>query len=172
MKKSAIIFSFFTALAIVAVGCNKQDLPPGFPELNPTTLTFVCDGSPLADADIMLVPTGAPSQWVVGGKTDADGKLVVRTHGEYLGAPEGEMAVTVRKERREDGEFAKNNPRPEGGDVGAKMAWDRKATAERSVFLVCGSEYLDPSTTPLKITIKKGKNSEKFDLPKVDEQIQ
>ena len=172
MKKFAIIFSLLATVTLLTVGCDSQKLPPGMPDLYPTTLTFTCDGQPLDDAVITLVPQDGPAkgQWVIGGRTDASGVLNVKTHGQYDGAPEGKMVVCVDKQRIVPGPISQTE-RPTD-DIGAMQDYDRKVREEQEIYLVAGQELKDPATSTLEITITPGKNRKEFEVPKVDERIQ
>ena len=169
MKKFAMIFSLCSLVSLVFVsGCGGQKLPDGMPNLYPTTITLTVDGKPFTGGLITLVPVSGTLQWQVAAPTDERGKAVIRTHGEYIGAPEGEMKVCVSAIRNEEGPTAAT-PRP--NDYGEGIAWDAAVLKERETFLVAGKEYGDAATTPLTMTIKKGKNEATFDVPEDGTQI-
>ena len=89
-KKLLILLSLVTFF-----GCAKQSVPDGLPKLVPVTLTFTQEGAPLTGAVVSLIDPNI--QFLVGGTTDADGTVVLYTHGLYKGAPLGKFKVRVVK---------------------------------------------------------------------------
>ncbi|MDR1959235.1 MAG: carboxypeptidase-like regulatory domain-containing protein [Planctomycetaceae bacterium] len=77
-------------------GCG-QKLPPGIPKLYPATLTVVQDGKPLADAAVVMLDVDSSQTWAIGGTTDKNGILKLKTMGQYNGAPLGKYQVSVSK---------------------------------------------------------------------------
>lgn len=89
------------AFLLTSVGCSKKKKPDGLPELYPLTIKLTYDdGTPAQDVDIRLSNTdkSLTQRWATGGKTDAQGNAVIRTYGEYSGAPTGNYKVVVNKE--------------------------------------------------------------------------
>ena len=82
----------------VCGGCSNEYRPGDLPPLFPVTLTILRDGQPLDHAMVTLY-TENPSivKWTIGGETDADGKAVIVTHGQFHGAPAGAFKVCVLK---------------------------------------------------------------------------
>ena len=170
MKKTAIIFSLFAVVALaLTAGCGGQKLPDGMPKLNPTTITLTVDGKPFAGAIISLFPATGTFQWSVSAVTDASGKAVMKTQGNYDGAPEGELKVCVQAVRNIEGETSATEMPTD--DYNKMVEWQKAVEDERQTFLVAGAQYGTAETTPLSITIKKGKNSATFDIPEDGTQI-
>ncbi len=84
--------------AFVFNGCSKENRPDDLPKLYPVTLTFTLDGRPLDNALVNLVTEDKTiSKWTVGSVTDAEGKAIIVTHGQFRGAPAGKFKVCVKK---------------------------------------------------------------------------
>ncbi|MGL4943878.1 MAG: hypothetical protein ACRC46_11895 [Thermoguttaceae bacterium] len=100
MKKQNVVSLVCVALVCVTVfGCGGATRPDGLPKLVPCTLTIQYeDGSPVADAMVALAPENIEmGKFSMSGKTNASGQVVIRTHGDFSGAPEGKYRVTVSK---------------------------------------------------------------------------
>jgi len=83
---------------LVCNGCFKDNRPKGLPRLYPVTLTITMDGQPLGEAIVMLhAENEADAKWTVASQTDADGKAIIATHGQFRGAPAGKFKVCVSK---------------------------------------------------------------------------
>lgn len=169
MKIFAIILSLFATVVVFIVGCGGQKLPDGMPKLNPTTVTLTVDGKPFAGGIISLFPATGTFQWSVSGVTDESGQAIIKTHGNYNGAPEGEMRVCVQAVRNIEGETSATEMPTD--DYDKMVAWQKAVQDERQTFLVAGAEYGAAETTPLTMTISKGKNSQTFDIPEDGTQI-
>lgn len=162
MKNFSAAASVFLLLCTAAIcGCQKEDKPAGMPKLYPVAITVTVDGKPCEEVMVTLVPTGT-FQWPIAGKTGPDGSVRLLTQGRFDGAPEGEAAVCLEKVSYEDGETSKTQQPLD--PVGASQ-WMQKVQDERVTTAVIGTEYKDAATSPLKINVQKGKNSEKFDVP-------
>lgn len=149
MKHFPLLFVFCT-LSIVIAGCGPA-LPDGMPKLYPTTLTFTQEGKPLAEASVVLIPQ-FDCPWMVGGLTDANGQVPLKTHGKYDGAPAGKFKICVTKTVSE-GEL------PSMDSSQARVAM----TFYEAVEL----QYSKAETTPLEIDIEPKQTEEKtFDVGK------
>ena len=140
----------FVSVGMLA-GCSGAPRPDGFPKLYPVTLTIQQDGQPLAGAMVMLIPS-SPQQWGVGGTTDAQGKVNIRTHGQHDGAPEGNYAVVITKRESV-------SPVPieiRNGTIQQQEEWNRKnPTARVAIFNLIEAEFQSAETTPLKINVER-----------------
>jgi hypothetical protein len=97
-------------LLLITVSCTQKKKPDGLPDLYSLTIKLTYDdGAPVQGADIRLNNTdkSLTQRWATGGKTDTQGNAVMRTHGEYPGAPTGNFKVIVNKE-----EIVYNNSDP------------------------------------------------------------
>lgn len=100
MKTKQFFSLALACVCAVAVGCSKGPKKPAdLPALNPTTVTVVYDdGTPVDGATVILLPAdGTNPKWNLAGVTDAQGKLVLKTNGNWDGAPTGSYAATVSK---------------------------------------------------------------------------
>ena len=150
MRKTIALFVALTATILLAAGCNKQELPEGMPEIFPLTLNVTAGGEPAADMLFTFYADGLA--WGVGGKSDAQGKAVIMTQGQYSGAPAGEYTVTVSNYFVTPSKYG---PRP--SDPIAEEEWLKNIEEEYApVYLRVAPEYLERGTTPLKITVAKG----------------
>ena len=156
MKTKQFFALALACVCAVAVGCSKGPKKPAdLPTLYPTTITVVYDdGTPVDGATVALRPAGGGStQWNVTGVTDAQGKLVCKTNGNWDGAPAGSYQAIVTKEVAEI----------EGTD-------DPTATAVvKSRTNYVDLKFNNPNTSGLTAEIKEGDNQFEF---KVGEKIE
>lgn len=98
MKKN-LAFAFTALLALVVlVGCEKR--PEGLPALYPTEITVMCDGKPVPNATINVLPENQIN-YVITGKTDEKGIAEPRANfptGSYVGLPLGKASIRISKE--------------------------------------------------------------------------
>lgn len=169
MKKSAMILSLgLVTVLFLTSGCGPG-LPDGMPKLYPTTVTITVDGKPAEEAYVTAFPTDASFTWPLGGMTDAQGKISFIVDGKYEGAPEGELIICVKKTRTVTGPTY-DTPRPTES-LSDIQAWEAQCEKEREEYLVVGADYNVKETSPLKMTVTKGKNAETFDIPEDGTQI-
>ena len=135
------------ALLLAVSGCSEK-YPEGMPKLSKVSLTFTQEGKPLSEATVTLFPEATSFQWAVGGTTDHNGVVVLKTHGTYTGAPEGNYKIGVRKFFREGELQTLANP-------GAPPPKDYNLVAP---------QYGHQNETPLSIEIKPGSKYEPYDL--------
>jgi hypothetical protein len=140
------------------IGCGKSNRPSDLPPLQPCTLMFKQEGKPLADAIISLESLDKSFKWSANGITDANGTAKIVTHGQFHGVPIGEYAVIVLKEEN----VQEKSNRKTYDDLGNEI----NAGGMISTYTHVEKEYTDAKTTPLKITIVKGKNDQDFDCGK------
>lgn len=154
--KTKHFFAFALAcVCAVAVGCQKGPKKPAdLPPLYPTTITVVYDdGTPVDGATVALRPAGGgSSQWNVTGVTDAQGKLVCKTNGNWDGAPAGSYEAMVTKEIAEMEE-----PTEAGASAVVKS---------RTNYI--DTKFANPKTSGLTAEVKEGDNQIEL---KVGEQI-
>ena len=93
----SFVFSVLCCVCFFSFGCGDKR-PDGMPKPVSCTLTVQFeDGSPVEDANIRLIPEDSANKWAAGGKTNAAGKLEVKTSGEYLGVIPGKYKVICTK---------------------------------------------------------------------------
>lgn len=140
------------AVLILGIGCSSEpDRPANMPELHPVTLTVVQGGTPVDLASIRLIPDLHSSPWYSGGSTDESGVVEVRTHGKYLGVPEGTYRVTVTKiemPETQTGSLSDINQSPK----------------QDSTYDLVDPQFTNPTKTPLRLEVAPGTNAKEFDL--------
>ena len=96
MKKLCLCAAL-VASCFLTFGCGGKPKPDGMPDLYKTTIVVTQNGAPLADAALSLQSDDPSLKWAVGGKTDANGRAELTTHGDFKGAPAGTYRVGVVK---------------------------------------------------------------------------
>ncbi|MDR1959228.1 MAG: carboxypeptidase-like regulatory domain-containing protein [Planctomycetaceae bacterium] len=149
----SVVFSFF--------GCGEK-LPPGMPKLYETVLTITQDGSPLANANVLVISedyTAVP--YSAGGQTDPSGNVRLLTEGKYRGIPEGKYLVAVSKTEADDIEKPATFNSEE--EIKAYLA-----EVEKHSFVVVSEEFSDSAKSPLRLEVLKKRTTAAFDVsPKV-----
>ncbi|MDD3470718.1 MAG: carboxypeptidase regulatory-like domain-containing protein [Thermoguttaceae bacterium] len=142
-----------SCLFLGILACGPQ-YPEGMPKLYPVTLQFVQEGQPLTEASVRLIPENSSHQWVVGGSTDAQGNVVLYTHGQYEGVPEGKYRITVNR-------FELSGSKPSMNDMMAGQASQEKN------YSTVARKYTLPNQTPLVLEVRSSGNAfEPFELGK------
>ena len=103
------------------------------------------NGEPIEGANVGFTPAGTPGAMTAAGFTDAKGKFVLSTHTAKFGAGAtvGDYVVIVSKTIIPPGEEDKDSPK---------------------VVLVTPPVYQVKETSPLRATVKNGRNRFEFDL--------
>ena len=167
MSKRFVVFvALLAAAASFSIGCNKQTLPEGMPELYPLTINVTQGGEPAED--VLLTFYADSLAWGVGATSDAMGKAVIMTQGQYKGAPAGDYTVIASKYYVTP---SKCGIMP--ADPRLRDEWQKNVDEENApVFLRVAPELLDPATTTLKVSVKEGTPTIDLDLgEKVDIQV-
>ncbi len=150
-------------VAALTAGCLGQKTPPDMPKLQPTKITITQEGAPCVGASVQLLKKDDLTyKWLPGGVTDAMGVCVVKTQGQYNGAPEGDFTVVVRKTVRNESETRKNTPEPT--DPAEAKEWIKKVAEEEKEFDYVDLKYKKVDTSDLTITITSGKNEATFEV--------
>jgi hypothetical protein len=149
------LFSCLSAI-VLCVGCGKK-LPEGMPPLQPCTLVMLQDGKPVEDVLVRLYPIDKSlSKWTVGAVSQRNGEAVLKTLGQYDGAPVGKYKATAMKTLIQDAEGARE-----------KLTEEQKAEGvgvpQKKVIYV-NPKYEFENTTDLVVEIRNGKNREEIDL--------
>ena len=151
MKKTIVFFlAVMTALSF-AVGCSKQKLPDGMPELVSFTLTVTQGGQPLEGAAVTLKSDA--HTYVVTGLTDGKGVVDMKTSGDYAGAPAGDYKATVTKKVTTPSAFGDQAP-PSDKEA---AEWQANRQKEyRPTHSYVDKKYADWGTTDLAVSIAAG----------------
>lgn len=163
MLKRSILSVLFVGAVVFIAGCGEER-PAGMPKIYPATMTVTYDdGTPADGATVLLIaPKDSPATgWTCGGTTGPDGTVELRTHGRFLGAPEGTFKVTVMRAIGETGD-----PDPSTmTDEEYQKAMERfKASLTQTVnYNMIEAEYGAADKTPLEITVEP-KKGQKFTL--------
>lgn len=140
---------------LVCSGCNRDNRPADLPKLYPVILDITVDGQPLDNALVVLhAENEAIAKWTVGSVTDAAGKAIIVTHGQFQGAPEGKFKVCVRKVEMEGAEAMRQES--QSGLVGGLTP--APSQMPKMVEYV-DSLFGDPKTTILEIEIPASKKT-------------
>jgi hypothetical protein len=148
---------------VVVVGCQPvAETPSNLPPLLPLEVTVLQEGKPVSGAFVRLLPPDPNMPWSCGGTTGENGVAVIKTIGEYDGAPEGEYKVVISKlELPKLPESSLSNldaPPPSTGSEGVNLI---------------DPKYSRPNTTPLKVKVAEGNATASFDVgPAVREKVQ
>jgi 5-hydroxyisourate hydrolase-like protein (transthyretin family) len=160
-----IFISFPIFFVLFFTGCDN--LPKDFPKLYPVTLIITQEGTPLADADILLYSVDNPqARWLISGKTDQNGQVELGTFAttqiRKKGVPEGPFKVTVYKS------IADKTPELSDMPSDAEMkAWRNKMIQLKPMWHhFIEKQYTEPNSTPLQITIETKSNKFSLDVGK------
>ena len=130
-------------------GCGEK-LPPGIPKLYPVTITITQDGKPLDGAEVFLLNLDTTVEWPVGATTNASGVAILRTYGQYVGAPAGQYKVTVRKTETPDLELPVEVPT----DHAELMEYNRTMQEIRdNTYDLVEEQFMRLARTPLAVEI-------------------
>ena len=172
MKQFLSLFGLLLTVLVVA-GCGGPAKPDGFPKIHRCVLTFTQGGQPLQDAKITLSSAdGRNSRWPAAGNTDANGRAVIVTYGQFKGLPDGQWKVVIDKTVSEDEDgnpvLPLTHPAP-----GQQLTEEEKKAlyAERLerkymtvlLYSTVPLEYTSADTTTLQFT-QNGKTEQTFDL--------
>lgn len=160
MKRILLAGAFVGAALASSFGCAPK-LPDGMPKLNPTTITVIQDGQPLANAMITLQATDGANKWSSGGETDAKGVATMVTHGQYKGVPAGKYKVAVSKTV---GEGTPPPPSPIDAESARIYQEYVDSGATYAEFFVVAPEFRLVDTTTLEVDVAEGKNDLKVDV--------
>ena len=151
-------------LIISILGCNSSDrVPPkGLPKLYPCFITLTQEGEPLVGAMVKLHSQGESIQWMVSGKTDDRGMVLIFTDGYFKGAPAGEYKVTVEKYETVAPPLPDVLPTNEAA---LQRLYNKQETDARDYRLV-EPIYGKADSTPLSITVEKKKTETSLDVGK------
>jgi len=162
MQKFIVIL--LLSFSVTLFGCSNR--PSGMPALYPCKITVTQDGTPLADASVVLVnisDTEKGQAWAPMGKTDSSGVAVMMTNAQYNGAAAGKYRIIVDKTETEP---SKLGP-PPATDSPEYEAWSEKSANEDLTQFSLVETVYSSSETPHEIDVGKGTNEKTVDVGKV-----
>lgn len=153
-------------LAMVAVlsfsGCGGgEPLPEGMPNLQSAKITVTQDGKGLEGASVALIPADG-SNFFGGGRTDANGVVVLRTQGKYDGMVPGKYKVTVTK--RYTTPSSVTFPDPDTDPAGYNKALELSEKEKLDSFDLVDPKFAKPKDSPEEMEIVAGKNEKTIDV--------
>ena len=168
LKKQICLTLPIFALFFCVLGCSGQKLPPGIPDLNPTTIIITQDNKPLAGAAVTLISADKSSEWSAVAKTNDHGVAVPQTSGQYKGVVAGTYKVTVTKQITESAPDPYADAPDPKVDQDKYQEWYMKneakiAAASRvapKVTSVVDPNYESAEKTPFTVTVEAKKKNE------------
>ena len=160
MRTRFFIFNIILMVFGLSIfGCSRG-VPKDFPALHPCVITVTQDGTPLAEASVLLKPIQG-NALSASGVTDKNGIAVMKVQATFDGAPEGKYKVMIVKQTRE------KNPEVKAEEL-QEFAPDSTALREKEYII---TDFVDPkfgnaTQTPLEIQIQSGKNESTFEVTK------
>ena len=159
MKRSFVLSLAAVVCLVSAIGCGGKKLPDGMPDLYPLTVNVTYSGTPAQG--VLLTFYSDQVGYGVSGKTDDAGKAIIKTQGEFPGAPAASYLVTATKYRDEESQYGKIPPL----DEEEQAEWYEKVRAEDlKGHLLVSPEFTDRETTPIEIEVAPGTKTFDIDL--------
>jgi hypothetical protein len=146
MFKSFRYIVFFCLWIPFLSGCSQSQRPAGLPSLHPCTITVTQNGIPVADVSVQLIAK-EESVWPVTGITDTSGNAVLVTYSRFQGVPVGDYIVVLSKRLAET-------------DTPA----NEYVSGITQVYSLIDIKYTESATSPLEMSVKKGRNSMSFEI--------
>ena len=141
---------------LVCGGCSPENRPADLPPLFPVTLTIMLGDQPLDNALITFYSENEEiAKWTVGSVTDANGKAIIVTHGQFRGSPAGQFKVCVKKVKLE-GDDEAGIKKPQNSFVVDFSPSQQPAKMPKMIYIV-DPLFGQPEKTPLEIEIPAGK---------------
>lgn len=85
-----VLLSFF--------GCRRTiPRPEGLPPLVPCTVSVTFGGEKIANVGVLLRSKTPDNRWGAGGRTNSDGKVVLKTAGAFEGVVPGEYVISFSR---------------------------------------------------------------------------
>ncbi len=150
--RRSFLFAFASA-ALLFPSCQRlPDRPEDLPELFPVEIVATFGGKPIKDVTVNMTPVDPTlKKWKSGGRTNEEGKVVVKTGFYYEGAPQGEFRLSFQKlEERVGDTLAEMQPLsriplkygPTRSELTLKVESNKKKTEYR--FDLDGGEEIVP----------------------------
>jgi hypothetical protein len=127
-KFKIIIVSFVISIAFV-MGCRRLERPEGMPDLTPCTISVTFGGEIMEDVGIILTPIDKTNNWSAAGKTDKEGKTVLKTRLYFNGVAPGNYTISFQK-------YAEPELSADGMALPAKLLIPKKYTSGNSKEII------------------------------------
>ena len=96
MKRACILF--IVAIITAITGCQRSvPRPDGMPPLTPCTISVTFGGETIENVGVLLRAKNPKHSWGAGGRTDANGKAVLKTAGAFEGVVPGEYTISFSR---------------------------------------------------------------------------
>ncbi|MDR0390487.1 MAG: hypothetical protein LBH59_01160 [Planctomycetaceae bacterium] len=126
MKIINLTIAFTTILVLFSFGCRRFERPEDMPDLTPCVIVTTFGGEKIENVSIQLhVQDPTTNKWVAGGKTDVDGKAVLKTGAYFNGAVPGDYIISFQK-------FAEQEFSPDGMALKSKPLIPEKYLPNKS----------------------------------------
>ncbi|MDR2440705.1 MAG: hypothetical protein LBE12_15190 [Planctomycetaceae bacterium] len=120
----AIVFA--TVLTLFICGCRKPERPEGMPDLTPCVVSVTFGGEKIEGVGIQLHSQDtATNEWVSGGRTDINGKAILKTGVYFDGVVPGNYIISFQK-------FAEPELSPDGMLLQSKPLIPKKYLPDQS----------------------------------------
>lgn len=165
MKKNTrflVPICVFSLFAFTLQGCGARAKPADMPALQPCSITFIQEGKPLSGANIILHSSDSDFKWGVGGVTDENGVVVLKTNGFYDGVPVGTYKISLTK-------LISDGPPPPSSlpdDEDERTKIMNEYAKQVTHYSTIPAEFRKKDSTSLEIEVVKGKNEKTLDLGK------
>ncbi|MDR2116557.1 MAG: hypothetical protein LBP87_09260 [Planctomycetaceae bacterium] len=98
MKILRFAVVFIAILVLFIFGCRKPERPEGMPDLTPCIVSVTFGGEKIEGVGVQLHPQDlTTNEWVSGGRTDVNGKAILKTGAYFDGAVPGTYIVSFQK---------------------------------------------------------------------------
>ncbi|MDR2754783.1 MAG: prealbumin-like fold domain-containing protein [Planctomycetaceae bacterium] len=145
-------------------GCSNNSQPSDLPKLFPCKVTITQEGKPLEGATVTLFSKTPPEgrNWIISGKTNANGIAELVTQPYFSGAPEGEYKLLIGKTETDDSEVPSFEKDPK-----AFEKWTEKTKGIVPTYSLINPDWNNKQKTPCEVKITKDQtNTATFDVGK------
>ena len=97
MLSRLCLIALLTVACLGGCGRRLPSRPSGMPGTTPCTLTVTFGGEKIEGVGVFLKPKDSSQPWHAGGKTDQNGKVLLKTSRYYDGVVPGEYTVSFHK---------------------------------------------------------------------------
>ena len=158
-----LFFSVLISTFLVAGGCGKGY--PGRERLHPVSITVTDNGTPFANATVVLLRDNGETTINAGGITDAHGVAKIQTDARWDGAPTGKYKVMLNKDVFVQGDLSEEEVQKLGFDE--REAYNKKLHDKRMSIPLPVPAILRGMESPLTIEVtSSGDNTASFDIGK------